>query len=264
MTWDTNAGKLLIVAANAGTPSITTGYAYARPSGDGTSNLWAKSTGSAGWSLLDEVVVDPTAPPTGTDRITSQTDEQFQDVRLANTLTYSPSATYLLEIHGSGGTLRALDLQVSYDNGATWQTRQPNIIGAGGGAAWRTVTLAPGSTSGLNNLQVRLICNQTAAGAATAVAVNALYLRTATPIYTYPTPPVMDPGFVVNSGANVEAGAWSVGNFDNTGSGNFGGSVFVQNGKANIAGNGGLKAFLALPSGAPSLYGLADAAAEFG
>jgi hypothetical protein len=266
MTWDPAAGALLLVAANAGVPTVSTVYQPpVYPTSDGSVSDWTKSTGTQAWSLLDDPALDPTVPTVGSDRVTSQTDEQMQDLRLPNTLTYSPAATYQLKIHGSGGTRRALDLQVSYDGGATWQPRVADVIGQGAAAGWRTVSLAPATTSGLNNLQVRLICNRIMGGGSpTDVAVNAVYFQASGPTLTYPTAPVQVPAFNVTSGAKLEAGAWTVGDFESLGGAETGGSVFASDGAVKINGGGALKAFVTLPSGTPSLYDLAETASDFG
>ena len=169
-----NVGDFYDFASSVGASS------YIDPSADGANNAWTKSTGTAGWSLLDEGTRQPTAPSTGTDRITSSTDEQLQDLVFPNTLTYASGRTYTLWVYGIGGTKRALDVQVSNDDGATWQTRQTNVIGAGAAAAWHSVNITSWVTSQtqLDQLRVRLICNSTAGGGgATAVEVDAVYVE---------------------------------------------------------------------------------------
>ena len=79
-----------------------------------------------------------------------------------------------------------------------------------------------------------------------------------------------DTGFGVTSQSRLEAGTWTVGDgdatadFSSTGQTELGGSVIVERGFAAIAGGGLLKANVSLPAGAPSLYGLADMASDFG
>jgi hypothetical protein len=267
MTWDPAQGGVMFVAANAG--SLVAGsplLTYADPNADGASpnNAWTKSAGTSGWSLLDDAVRQPTAPATGTDRVTSSTDEQTQELVFPNTLLYDATATYTLRIYGSAGSKRALDVQVSTNDGASWQTRQANVIGAGSGSSWRSidVTSLAASQAALDGLRVRLICNQTATGGgAGSVEVDEVYVDGSLPTWTTS---LVDPAFGVNSGAKFEAGAWAVGNFASTGTAELGGSVYVQDGTAKIAGGGSLKAFLSLPSGAPELYSIENGATEFG
>ena len=64
--------------------------------------------------------------------------------------------------------------------------------------------------------------------------------------------------------ARLEIATWTVGNFEMTGNGELGGSVINERGYASIRGGGLLKAFVTLPSGSPSLYGLAEQAEDFG
>jgi hypothetical protein len=60
--------------------------------------------------------------------------------------------------------------------------------------------------------------------------------------------------FAVNFGSQavVEAGLWAIGNVDGSGGPYLGGSVFVDEGFADITGGGGMQAFINLPAGAPS------------
>jgi len=61
-----------------------------------------------------------------------------------------------------------------------------------------------------------------------------------------------NPAVNFGSQAVVEAGLWALGNVDSTGGPWLGGSVFVDNGSADITGGGGLQAFINLPAGAPT------------
>ena len=187
----------------------------------------------------------------------------MQDVVLGNTLTYDATSTYTLRIYGLAGSKRALDLQVSNDDGATWQARQADFIAAGTSAGWRSLNITSWATSQtqLDKLRVRLICNTTASGGgAGQVEVDAVHVEGSLPTTTLA---VADPAFSLESGSSYEGGAWAVGNFKSTGSAILGGSVYVQGGDAGIAGGGFLKSFVQMPSGAPSLYGLGDAT-QFG
>ncbi len=170
-------GDVYDFADSAGTST------YGDPSADGT-NSWTKSTGSAGWSLLDDAVRQPTGPTTGSDRVTSQTDEQVQDVVFANTLTYTAGATYKIWIHGSGGAKRAVDTQVSVNDGSSYNTRATDTIATAAAAAWVSIDITSLITSQttLDQLRLRMICNSTAGGGGQSdVAVNAVYVEKLVP-----------------------------------------------------------------------------------
>jgi hypothetical protein len=167
------------VQITGGTPTSS----YIDPSADGANNAWTKSTGTAAFSLLDDAVRQPTAPTTGSDMIHSQTDEQLSDLVFPDTLTWHSGDTFMLWVYGIGGTKRALDVQISNDDGSTWQTRQTNVVGAGAAAAWHSLDISAWVTSQtqLNQLRARLICNSTAGGGATDIEIDAVYVEQQVP-----------------------------------------------------------------------------------
>ena len=118
-----------------------------------------------------------------------------------------------------------------------------------------------GSQTQLDQFRARLIVRKTGNGTAGQVELDAVYVEGSQPTMVNSQ---VDPAFNVNSQAKFEAGAWAVGNFTSTGQTELGGSVYVENGKATIAGGGSLKAFVQMPSGGPVLYGLDGGATEFG
>jgi Tfp pilus assembly protein PilV len=276
MTWDPDQGGLLMVATNQGTTTTTTTtnttLTFMDPNADSVvtglqGNKWTKSSGLNGWSLIDDTVRYPTAPSTGTDRVYTSTNGDYQEAVFPdNTLVYDSTATYRVWIYGSAGAKRALDVQLSTNDGVSWGTLQSNVIPASTSAGWTGITFTVGSQTQLNQLRVRLICHTTASGGGAGnVEVDEVYVeRTLTTTSTTTTTVLADPGFSVESGAKYEGGAWVIGNFKSTGTAELGGSVYVEDGSADIQGGGALKSFVRMPSGAPSLYGLGDSASEFG
>src|ERR1043166_1830257 len=130
------------------------------PSADGTQNAWTKSTGTAGWSLLDDATRQPTAPTTGTDRITSSTSGQQQDIAFPDTLTFATGQGVKGWVYAIGGNRRGIDLYVSKNNGSSF-TGQTTLFAASTsppGAQWYSVDISStfASTSDMNALQIRL------------------------------------------------------------------------------------------------------------
>lgn len=161
--------------------AITT---YIEPSADGATNAWTKSSGTSAAALLDDGVRNPTNARTAGDGgfITSSTDEQISDLVFPNTLTFDPTQVLTLWIYGSGGTRRAVDMQVSVNDGATWETRQTNVIPASAAATWVPWLIWwPFNQTHMDQLRIRLICNTTAGGGATAAQVDAVYLEQVIP-----------------------------------------------------------------------------------
>jgi hypothetical protein len=158
---------------------------YLDPSADGANNAWTKSTGTAGWSLLDDGVRQPTAPTTGTDRITSSTAGQLQDLAFPDTLTHVAGARYVLWLHCTPGSRRGIDTLISV-NDSTFSGSEATVPAVNGGAAqgWysRDLTALIGSTADLTGLRVRLSCSSIAGGGAGAGAVNAVYVEQLDPL----------------------------------------------------------------------------------
>lgn len=158
---------------------------FADPTLDGGVNAWTKSSGTAAWPLLDDGIRWPSNPRTSGDGgyIRSQTNNQINVIGFANTINYVPGSGWILWIFGSGGTLRALDVTVSNDDAASWQTRQTGIIPAGAAPGWYALNVAEwiADQGDLNGFRVRLICASTGAGPATDVQVDAVYLHQSAP-----------------------------------------------------------------------------------
>lgn len=155
---------------------------YIDPSADGALNAWTKSSGTSAATLLDDGVRSPTNARTSGDggSISESTDEDASDLVFPNTLTYGASQTITLYVYGSGGTKRAVDVEISYDDGTSWTASggRQELIAAAAAAAWYSRVLT-GITqqSHLDGLRVRLRCNSTAGGGgATAVQVDAVYV----------------------------------------------------------------------------------------
>lgn len=158
--------------------SVAEVLAYADPSADGANNAWTKSTGTAGWSLLDDGVRSPTAPSTGTDQITSGTAGQLQDLVLPNTLTYTAGAEYTLWIYSSSGAKRGLSTLISVNDSSF--ANSAALHGASAAFAWRSRDISSliASQGNLDGLRVRLSVDSTAGGGgAGVVTVAAVYVR---------------------------------------------------------------------------------------
>lgn len=268
MQWDPALGSMLIVAANtlapqtAGTPIRR----YSDPESDGAANSWTKSSGTQGWSLVDEGTRQPGTPTA--DQVSSVTNLQQQDVVFEN-LTHDATATYTIWIYARKGNRRGLDTQIS-KNDSTFGTTVSHF-GTGTcpcAGAWysRPVTIA--SQAELDGLRLRLITTGTNMGSPTAVEVHEVYLEQSVPTLTVDcADDVGDASRIAfnlsSSSTRLETGAWAVGTFASTGQAQLGGSVFTEGCSAIIEGGGELKAFISLPSGAPTLYALADRATDF-
>lgn len=263
MKWDPNEGTMMIVAANAaglpiaGPPALS----WLDPGGDGA-NTWTHSTGTTGYGVLDEGVRSPTVP--GNDRVESSTLNNDQEVVFPDTMVHEAGATYTLWMYTIGGNRRGANTFVSV-NDSTYPTAGPTIT-TGSAATWRSqdISTVVNSQLTLNGLRVRLRTTATnGGGSPTPVQVYEIYLEKSVPTFTTSFDPLN--AFVVSSGSSrLEVATWTVGNFSSTGQGQLGGSVLVERGFADIQGGGLLKAFVTLPAGAPSFYGLADAASDFG
>jgi hypothetical protein len=169
--WDTNLGELLIVAANRAGTLTPPSTAYAEPATLASgSNGWTKTpAASSGATVLGDGVHQPAAPNTAT-RVTSSTAGDRLDVSLANTLTFNPAATYSVWLYGSAASTRSLDVQISNDNGATWQAAQAGVVPAGSSGGWHQIVLysptggtAIGTTAQLRQVAVRLVAQGSAA-----------------------------------------------------------------------------------------------------
>jgi hypothetical protein len=173
--WALVAGTLLTIKQYKSVAEI---LAYADPSADGANNAWTKSTGTAGWSLLDDGVRSPTAPSTGTDQITSGTAGQLQDLVLPNTLTYTAGAEYTLWIYSSSGVKRGLSTLISVNDSSFASSAV--LHGASAAFAWRSRDISSliASQGNLDGLRVRLSVDSTAGGGgAGVVTVAAVYVR---------------------------------------------------------------------------------------
>lgn len=153
---------------------------YIDPSANGANTAW--TNGATGATRLDDGVRSPTDARTSGDGlfISSSTDEQLQDIVFPNTLVFNSAQTIKVYIYGSGGAKRAVDVQISTNDGVTWNTRQANVIGANAAAGWYTLDITADILLQLNldQLRVRLICNATAGGGgASAVQVDAVYIE---------------------------------------------------------------------------------------
>lgn len=162
---------------------------YIDPNADGANNAWTKSTGTAGWSLLDDAVRQPTAPSTGTDRITSSTSGQLQDLAFPNTLTHSAGATYTLWFYAIGGNRRGFTAAVSTNDGTSFGSANTIIAASTSppAAQWYSLDISSLITSQatLDGLRVRLACTSISGGGATAVEIDAIYLEQVTAtVYT--------------------------------------------------------------------------------
>jgi hypothetical protein len=257
MQWDPTLGTLLVVASNGAGPLIAgppvvTGF---DPDEDGVSE-WTKSPAGApnAYSLLVN-----SAAPAADGRVTSATVGQRQDVGFGSQ-TYA-AGTYTLWVHaGTAGTVkRVIQYATSVDNGASYGSSN-TLVAANTAEGWFSTTVSITSQAQLDQFRVRLTLAQTGGGHSGTGVINAVFLQASIPTYTNS---LATPGFSLASQAKFEAGAWSVGDFTSTGQTELGGSVFIERGSANIAGGGTLKAFISLPSGAPSAYTLADSISDY-
>lgn len=157
---------------------------FADPTLDGGVSAWTKSSGSAAWSLLDDGIRSPGDARALGDGgfVTSESTNQINVVSFGNTITFVPGSTWTLFVYGSGGTNRALDIQVSNDDGGNWQTRQANVIPAAAAPGWYTLDVGPwiADQGDLDGFRVRLVCSNTGVGTPSVVRVDALYLQQAT------------------------------------------------------------------------------------
>jgi hypothetical protein len=139
----------------------------------------------------------------------------------------------------------------------------PDIVNASGfGVSFKIIRDANNATT-TSVYRIRMTVYYTAPTLPTPAEVHTVYLEQAVPTFT--TGFVAADAFVVTTAhARLEAATWTVGDFRSDGQVELGGSVFVENGKAYIAGGGLLKAFVTMPSGSPSMmYTLADKATDF-
>lgn len=153
------------------------------PSADGANNAWTKSTGSSASALLDDAVRQPTAPTTGSDRITSSTAGQLSDLVFPNTLTHVAGSTYTLWVHATPGNRRGADTLIAVDD-ATFANSAATVPAQTPAAAqaWysRDVSALIDSQAKLDGFRARLSCSSVAGGGATACAINAVYLEQVT------------------------------------------------------------------------------------
>lgn len=143
------------------------------PNADGASNAWAKSTGTVGWSLLDDAVRQPTAPVTTSDHVSTSTNGAQQDVHFA-TGTYV-AGTWTLWTYCAGGAKRKI--QYAVDVGAGFSALADLAL-AGAAATWESRTVSIATQAELDAFQVRYQCVSTAGGGgASAVFAYAAYLE---------------------------------------------------------------------------------------
>jgi hypothetical protein len=162
--------------------------AFNDPSADGDNNAWTKSSGTAGWSLLDDAVRSPDNARTVGDGgfITGLTDGLLQDIVFNNNIVYVAGSSYGLYIFGSGGDNRRVQVRHSYNDGGSWTgsgtaiCELPTCI-----AGWY---LSPISFSGitgqsqLDGFRARLeVVDSFGAGQDSEVQVDAVYLVQGSP-----------------------------------------------------------------------------------
>lgn len=154
---------------------------YIDPSADGANNAWTKSTGTAGFSLVDDAVRQPTAPTTGSDMVTSTTTAgTLQDLVFPDTLTYNSAAKYILWVYGAGGNRTGWDTLISTDDSTF--ANQASMCAASTtppGFQWfsRDVTSLITSQAKLNGFRVRLSTAKITGSGAVAAEVDAVYLE---------------------------------------------------------------------------------------
>jgi hypothetical protein len=175
--YESSSGVLYV---NSYQPSVSIAPSYIDPSADGASSQWTKSAGSFGWSLLDDGVRQPTAPPAGTDQITSATIGQNQDIVFPDTMTYKAGDTYRLWVYGNtlGTAKRGIDYSLS-TNDSTFGAGN-NLFGANAPAAWvsRDITSQLTSQTDLDHLRLRLTLATTAGGTNSGTGtVSAVYVE---------------------------------------------------------------------------------------
>lgn len=158
---------------------------YLDPDANGTANAWTKSSGTNAGLLLDDAVRSPTAPTTGTDRITSVTSGQQQTVAYPNTMTHVAGSTYTFWAHWTAGNRRGADAGISVNDGSSFSADQVicDVNATAGDHGWTSldITSLITSTADLNGLQSRFTCTSRAGGGATAVAINACYVVQSAP-----------------------------------------------------------------------------------
>lgn len=143
------------------------------PNADGASNAWTKSTGTSGWSLLDDAVRQPTAPVTSSDHVSTSTGGAQQDAHFS-TGTFV-AGTWTLWTYCAGGAKRKIQYAVDVGSGFS---ALADLALAGAAATWESRTVSIATQAELDAFQVRYQCVSTAGGGgASAVFVYAAYLE---------------------------------------------------------------------------------------
>lgn len=152
------------------------------PNADGTQNAWTKSSGTVGWSLIDDATRQPSTPNT-TDNVNEVTAGDQQETQFA-TGTFV-SGTWTLWAYCKGGTKRKI--QYAINTGGGFGTLA-DLVGAGQADQWvsKDVSSLITNQTTLDAFQVKFQCVSTAGGGgATAVFVYATYLEGPSPSTTY-------------------------------------------------------------------------------
>jgi hypothetical protein len=180
LTYDSGTGLLLL--NSYGDPPNPVSVGELDPFPDGTQSQWTKSAGTTAWNLVDDGVREPTAPPTGTDQITSTTNTlQSQDLAFPNTLTWGAGETYTVHVYGNTtGNKHVIEYQVSTNNGTSFGATQP-LFGDNTGNSWKSGPITIGSQAELDGLQVRLIHERTSGNANGSATVAAVYVERTPP-----------------------------------------------------------------------------------
>jgi len=145
---------------------------YLDPDGDIT-NQWTKSTGTVSWSLLDDAVRQPTAPTTGSDRLTTTTDAQVTEVTLTSLALGTGSVVSVIAWwHGANGSATKSSVDLALYTGAT-QLAVTTITSTT--ETWYSVTYTgPLTQAELDDLRIRLTYHETSSTTTVAIA-NEVY-----------------------------------------------------------------------------------------
>jgi hypothetical protein len=146
-----------------------------RPDGDAAVQKWTVDPSGTAASVLDEAVTQPTAPTTGSDRITSGTNTQICQLHFASatpgpgeTVTSAKLWVYIITPAGR-------DCQITITQTPSAVT--PVTVPAGTAASWQSVTY----TGGLTQAQIGALEAQIVNGTGTGTTeIDAAYIELTT------------------------------------------------------------------------------------